>query len=129
MDILKAIFDSVFNIVAGCFSAIDIDLFGVGFTILDFFISVLLLGLVFRFLGKSLSISDSFSLASLYLKNMSSISNQQRETFIIKNVYKDGTLRKTSDTYYKQVGNRKYLTANDNYYSAPNINYDLRDWL
>ena len=118
MDVLKAIFDSVFNIVAACFNAIDIDLFGVGFTILDFFISVLLLGLVFRFLGKSLSVSDSFSLTSLDLKNMSSISNQQRETYIIKSVYKDGQLRKTSDTYYKQLGNRRYLTANDNYFSS-----------
>lgn len=87
MDVLKAIFDSVFNIVVSCFNAIDIDLFGVGFTILDYFIAVLLLALVFRFLGKSLSVSDQFNLLSLDIGSITSISNNNRERYIIKRTF------------------------------------------
>ena len=93
MDVLKAIFDSVFNIVTSCFNAIDIDLFGVGFTILDYFIAVLLLGLVIRFLGKSLSISDSFNMLSLDLKNLPSISNDKRKNSIVSKIYTDEGIR------------------------------------
>lgn len=89
MDVLKAIFDSVFNIVVSCFNAIDIDLFGVGFTILDYFIAVLLLALVFRFLGKSLSVSDQFNLLSLDIGSITSISNNNRERYIVKRIFND----------------------------------------
>lgn len=78
MNILTAIFNSVFSVISSCFNAIDIDMFGSGFTILDFFIAILLLGLVFRFLGKSLAVGDRFNLFSV-VGSTSVISNSSRE--------------------------------------------------
>lgn len=79
--ILTNIFNYIFSIVVSCFNALDVDLFGVGFTVLDSLIAIALIALVFKFLGKSFESTDKFNFLSILSSNtvLKNISNRDRE--------------------------------------------------
>lgn len=114
------IFEYFYRIIARFIECYNVDFFGLGFTWLQFLISVSLIGIVLTFLFQGLNIIDKFNFSrilgiNLSSKPMSKENHNAREQQMLNNWYSSGKTYPPAG-YIDVWGDGTYVVKQDEYF-------------